>query len=262
MVELALEMSNRILVSVVWGVTVTRGEVQEEGLVGGNRVLDANPVHGAVGKVANKDVARVSGRWQSRIGVLEQRRVPLVRVAAKEAVEVLEAQAPGPLVEGPRRALHPLRHQVVLAEPRRVVAVVHERVANGSCSLGNDRGVARIPRGELRYVAHADAVVVAAGEECGPRGRAQGGGVEIVVGKAALGYAVESWRGDWHAEGAGCRKAGVISHDEQHVGSARGSLYAPRKVRFGITTLAPDHAAKARLGVREDRRTSRVLSKC
>ena len=107
-------------------------------------------------------------------------------VAAEEPVEVLEAQAPGPLVEGPARALHPLRNQVVLAEPRRVVAVVDENVADGADALGDDRGVARIARGELRDVGHAARVVIAAGQQRGPRRRAERGGVKMVVAETAF----------------------------------------------------------------------------
>jgi hypothetical protein len=58
-------------------------------------------------------------------GVAEQVRLPLVGIAADEAVEVLEAHADGPLVEGPDLAGGEGRHVVVLAEPGGGVAVVN-----------------------------------------------------------------------------------------------------------------------------------------
>jgi hypothetical protein len=127
--------------------------------------------------------------------------MPLVRIAAEEPVEVLEAQAPGPLVEGPGRTLLPFRNQV-------------ENIADGAGTLRHDRGVAWIPRGEFRDVAHADAVVVAAGEKCGPGRGTKRGGVELVVTQSALCHAIEGWRGNRTAEGTSCAEASVVGHDE------------------------------------------------
>jgi hypothetical protein len=57
----------------------------------------------------------------------------------------------------------------VLAEPRCVVTVVYENVADRTGTLGHDRSVTRVPRGELRDVAHTDALMVATGEKRGTR---------------------------------------------------------------------------------------------
>ena len=147
------------------GVAVTRREIKEEWLIGGGRVLRADPVDGAIGQIANQDVVRVVERAATPASCFRKRWVPLVGVAAEEAVEVLESHCPGPLVVGPARTLHPLRNEVVLAEPCRVVAVVDENVADRADTLGDDRGVARITRGELRDVGHPASVVVAAGQQ-------------------------------------------------------------------------------------------------
>ena len=111
------------------------------------------------------DGSSISERRQHWRCVLKQRGMPLVRIAAEEAIEILEAQTSGPLIKGPSRTLHPLWNEVVLAEPRCVVAVVHENIADRACALGHDRGVAWISRGELRDVAHTDALMVATGEQ-------------------------------------------------------------------------------------------------
>src|SRR5262245_27681327 len=109
--------------------TVAGGEVKEEGLVRGGSVLRADPVDGAISQVVDQDVVRVADRRQYRNVVLKQCRVKLVRVAAEEPVEVVETQSAGPLVVRPSGALHPLRNQVVLTEPRRVVSVVNKNAA-------------------------------------------------------------------------------------------------------------------------------------
>src|SRR5262249_52825753 len=98
----------------------------------------------------------------------------------------LEAQTPGPLIKRPSRTLHPLWNEVVLSEPRRVVAVVYENVADRARALGYDRRIPWISRGELRDVAHADALVVAAGEKRATGGRGECSGVDLVVRQAAL----------------------------------------------------------------------------
>ncbi len=62
--------------------------------------------------------------------VAEQVRLPLIGVAADEAVEVLEAHAGRPLVERPDLAGREGWRVVVLAEPRRGVAVVEQDSAD------------------------------------------------------------------------------------------------------------------------------------
>src|SRR5262245_36462537 len=99
-------------------VAVAGREVEEEGLVRGGCMLRANPIDGAISHVMDQDVVRVVGWRQNGNVVLEQRRVKLVRVAAEESVEVVEAQAAGPLVIRAAGTLHPLRHQMMFAEPR------------------------------------------------------------------------------------------------------------------------------------------------
>jgi hypothetical protein len=58
-------------------VAIAGGEVEEEGFVGGGRVLRADPVDRAIGQVVNQDVIGISKGRQDRRVVLEQRRVPL-----------------------------------------------------------------------------------------------------------------------------------------------------------------------------------------
>jgi hypothetical protein len=138
----------------------------EEGLFWSSRVLRANPVDGPIRQIVDEDVVRIAEWRQHRCRVLEQRRMKLVRIAAEEAVEVLEAQTSGPLIKWPSWTLHPLWNEVVLAKPRCVVTVVYENVADGTGTLGHNRSVAGVTRGELRDVAHPNALMVAASEKC------------------------------------------------------------------------------------------------
>ena len=68
--------------------------------------------------------------------VAEQVRLPLVGVAADEAVEILEAHAGRPLVERPDLAGREGRRVVVLAEPRGGVAVVEQDAPDRGLVLG------------------------------------------------------------------------------------------------------------------------------
>ena len=154
----------------------------------GNEIVAGVPLEGI-------DVGRVAG---------QVRRLPLVGVAAHEAVEVIEAHADGPLVEGPDGGGRlEGRRVVVLAEPRGAVAVVLQDLADGRLVPGDDAVVAGIARGLLRDDAEPGRVVVAAGDQGRPGGRAQGGGVEVGIAQPHLGDAVQGRRRDDAAEGAG-----------------------------------------------------------
>ena len=183
LVELALVLVGPLLGHVVRRVGRAGREVDEERLVGCQRLLLRDPGHRLVGHVLHEVVA-LFGRLLrlDRRGAFVQRRVPLVRLAADEAVEVLEAAAArGPGVERSDRARLPHRHFVALAELRRGVAVELQRPRERRHGVGQHRAVARRAGGDLGDAAHAGGVVVAPGQQRLPRRRAEGGGVEAVV---------------------------------------------------------------------------------
>src|SRR5262249_7465584 len=126
-------------------------------------------------------------------GVPEEVRLPLVGVAADEAIEVVEAHAGRPLVERPGRARLELRGVVVLAEPGRAVAIVLQDSADCGLVPGDDAVVAGESRGLLRDDAEARRMVVASGDDGRPRRRAQRGRVEVSVPEAVGGDLVERW---------------------------------------------------------------------
>ena len=116
-----------------------RREIDEEGFVRDQRLLLRNPGHRLVGHVLNEMIA-LFGCFLGldRIGALVERRIPLVRLAADETVEIFEtAAARRPGVERSHRARLPYRDFVAFAELRRRVAVELRVRASGEIVLGS-----------------------------------------------------------------------------------------------------------------------------
>ncbi len=162
------------------------------------RLVDARHVIDGVVRHRGDEVPRAGRLAFERVdlrGAAEEVGLPLVGVAADEAVEVLEAHPGGPLVEGTDLARRERGRVVVLAEPRRRVAVVEEHAADRRLVAADDAVVAGKARRLLGDHAEARRVVVAAGDERGARGRAQGGREHAVVAQALAGDAVHRRRG-------------------------------------------------------------------
>ena len=257
LVELALVLVDPFLRHVVRGVAGARGEVHEERLVGHQRLLLARPLDRLVGHVFREVVALLGRllRFDGG-GAFVDRRVPLVGLAADEAVEVLEAAAAGrPLVEGPERAGLPHRHLVALAELRRRVAVELERHRQRRLVLRQHRAVAGRRGRDLADAAHVHRVVVAAGEQRLAGRRAQRRGVEAVELEAALGEALGGRRVDRAAEGARRGEADVVEEHDQHVGRALGrpQRLDRRELRVRILGVVRGHADVLRIRDRKNR---------
>src|SRR5215831_1392683 len=145
---------------------------------------------------------------------------------------------------------------MVLSEPRGVVAVVHENVADRAGTLGHDGGVARVSRGELRNVAHTDALMVAAGEKRSTSRGTQCGGMELVIPQTALRQPIEGRRWNWTAEGTSCAKTSVIGHDEQDIGGTCRGTNTFWEVWRRVTCLAANDAPELGLRHGKHSRTS------
>src|SRR5207247_4492252 len=87
------------------------------------------------------------------------------RVAAEDAVDVLEAHTDRPLVERPGLGVEPARDVVVLAEPGGAVAVVPQDRADRRGVLLDDRVVAGKASRPFGDDAEMDRVMIAAGDE-------------------------------------------------------------------------------------------------
>ena len=130
-VELALELVDPLLRRLVRRMGAAGHVVDEERLVGRGGIELSHVLDRLVRHVGGQVVAGLADPGEDLGGVLEQVRRPLVGLAAHEAVEVVEAHADGPLVEGPGRAVLIARRVVVLAEPGRGVAVLLQDLADG-----------------------------------------------------------------------------------------------------------------------------------
>ena len=221
-VELPLVLVRPLLRHVVRRMRGARRVVHEERLVGRERLLLPQPVDRSVTEIL---VQRVTffGRLRGidRGGAFEQPRVVLVRLAADEAVEVLEARARRPAVERTDRAVLPHRHLVALAELRGGVAVQLEDLGQRRLVPGAQAAVARRRRRHLGDGAHADRVVVAAAEQRRPRRRAQRRRVEARVLEAAVREPLGRRRVARPAERARGAEADVVNQEDEHVGRAR-----------------------------------------
>src|ERR1022692_3435805 len=101
----------------------------------------------------------------------EQIRLPLAGVAADEAIEVVEAHAGWPLIERPGLAGRKRWRVVILAEPGGAIAVIPQDAADCRLVAGDDAVVTREAGCLLGNHAEADRVMVAPGNQGGPRRR-------------------------------------------------------------------------------------------
>ena len=255
--ELALVLVDPFLGDVMRRVGGTRREVHEERLVRQQGFLLARPRDRLVGQVFGEVVAlfRRLRRLDGRRPLIEGR-VPLVVLAADEAVEVLESTAAGrPRVERPGRARLPDRHLVALAELRRRIAVQLEGQRQRRLGVGQHRAVAGRGGRDFRDAAHADRVVIAAGEQRLPRRRAQRGRVEARVSQPALGQLLEVRGLAGTAEHAGRAVAHVVDEDHQHIGRTLRRPHVPdrRELRVRILRVIRDQTVVLDVGNRQVR---------
>ena len=153
----------------------TGGVLDEQRLGGIGLMHPRHVVDGVIGHRGHQVPAagRLALEGINLGGVTEQVRLPLVGVAAHETVEIFEAHAGGPLIEGPALAGLEGGHVVILAKPGGAVAVVLEQAADRGLIPLDDAVVAGEAGGLLRDHAKAGRVVVAAGDQGGTGGGAQ-----------------------------------------------------------------------------------------
>ena len=94
-----------------------------------------------------------------------ERWIVLMRFTLVESVKVLEPQACRPAIKWSGRTDVHLRSVVPLAEHRRGITVIAERLRDQTAALGNDAGVAWITRTAFRNHAGADRMVIASSQQ-------------------------------------------------------------------------------------------------
>ena len=252
LVELALEAIDPLLRRVVRRVRRAGRVVGDERLLRRNGMLHLQPGDRVVRHVAIEEVVLAAVRRLDRLGALGDRRRPLTRVAADEAIEVLEAETRGPQIERSRLAALPVRDVVVLAVPRGVEAVLLQDLGEGPARLRHQRVVAREAGAGLHDDAGGAGVVVATREQRRARRRAQGRGVELRVAQPLAREPVHRRGRDRPAERAGRAEADVVGQEHQDV---RGSLrrsHSDGEVLHGVSGGAPLLALERRLGPRQN----------
>ncbi len=235
----------------VRGVRAARHVIDEERLVGRDLLQLLHVMDRLVGHGRGQVPARIALEREDGRRVAEQVRLPLAGVAADEAVEVLEAHAVRPLLEGSGRGRLIEGRVVILAEPRGRVPVVPQDGADGAVLLPDDRVVARESRRDLAHHAEAGDMVIAPGDQRRARRRAERRGVEVRVTQPGLRDAIHRRGRNDAAEGARRAEPAVVGHDQQHVGCALRRHDARRPPLFRLRGLFLDHPAELRIGRRQ-----------
>ena len=184
--------------------------------------------------------------------VLEQIWLPLIGVAAHEAVEILEAHPRRPLIERPGTAVLESGGVMVLAEPGRGKAVLLQNFADRGVVYANDEIVTGITGCLLGNDSEARRMMVAPGDQRRPRRRAERCRMKLRVAQARFRNAVQGRRRDDAAKCAGNTVAGVIGHDEQDIRCALGRHNLWRPIRFGVLGVEANLPAETRSAGSED----------
>ena len=108
-------------------------------------------------------------RPRNAIAVLVEDWLVLARVPGIEAVEVVEAEAIGPSVEGSDLTGFPDRRVVVFADPGRGVPILPQYFSDSSGTFRNDAGVAVISRCRFGNAAIPSQLVISTGDQGCPR---------------------------------------------------------------------------------------------
>src|SRR4051794_14914600 len=144
------------------GVRRAGGEIEEERLLRSCLLLVLNEANRPVREVLGEVVTLLRrARRGNRSVVADQRRRPLIGVAAQEAVIALETEPERPAVERSGRAELPPRCQMPFSDGERAVSRIAQNA--GECRR-RPRNLPVVPGKPDRYVtekSHADRVMVA-----------------------------------------------------------------------------------------------------
>ncbi len=238
-VELALVLVGPLRRDVMRRVIGPRAEPGEPGPRRSRNLDVADHLDRVVRQILGEVVALLRlVRLVDQAVVLDQRRIPVVRLAPEEAVEAIPA-----LVERPvrlRRAGVGLldRHVVVLADPERAPAGLAHHLGESS-ALRRDVPVRPWEsRRGLGDAGHPVLVVVAPGQEARARWRAERRCVPLRVRQAVVGEALQGRHLDPAAVGRPGSHAGVVVEHDEDVRRPLGCLRWD--VRLPVRRRVPD----------------------
>ncbi len=206
-------------------------------------LLIANHRDRLVGEVLGEVVALLRAvRLVDEPVVLDEVRIPVVGLAAEEAVEAIETFLERPLLAAGAGGNVLLGDVVVLAQPERAEAVLLENLADGGALGGKAAVRAGKSVGTLRDAGHAVDVMVASGQKRGPGGRTQRRRVPLRVHQAVVGQLLQRRHVDLAAERRPGGQTRIVIQDDQHVRRSRGRfrLFVRTPVRFGVANIQLD----------------------
>ena len=238
-VEAASVAVRPLLEDVVRGVSRAGAVVHEPRLVGCDGLGVAHELDRLVGQILRQVVAVLGcAGLLDGVVVVDQVRVPLMRLAAQEAVEPLEPTAQRP-AGTPRGQVDLVRRgQVPLADRVGVPPLLAQDLGDQAV-LERDAGrEAREPRRSLGDARHVVAGRVAAVQQARTGRGAQGGGVEVGEAHPAVGDAAQGRRLDRPAVDIHGAVTHVVPH---HVEDVRSTLRGSRlDVRPPVGHRVPD----------------------
>ena len=214
----------------------TRREVDERRLLRRQGFLVLDPGHRLVGHVGHEVVVRVVGQFDHGRAVVQERR-PLVRLAADEAVELVEALVGRPAVEGTGDAGFPCGRLVPLAERRRGIAIEPQGFGQRRSGVRNLAGGAGQTGRHLGDEGHVHRVVVASGLERRAGRRTQRGGVEVVVAQALLCQRIQGRHRDRATERRRYAEAHVVDQHDDDIGRALRRLDLEARRHFHVARI-------------------------
>ena len=226
------------------GVHGAEGRVEKEGALGDQRNDVADHAGRTVDDVFGDVIAVLdAGRYADEMIVMRQLGVELVGLALQETVIAVETLLQRPIGEGAGGGTFAHRREMPFAGGEGRIALVAQNLRERRGAF-RDRAAHVGKAGvEIRNAAHADRVMVAAGEQAGAGRRAERGGVEAGEARARGGQRVDVGSRHGRAIAAEMRKAGVVEYDHHDVGGA-GAELRPRPPRRRFRDGATDDAVK------------------
>src|SRR5438270_713261 len=153
------------------------------------------------------------GRARNSVFVFKEDGFVLARVAGVEAVEIIEPEPAGPVIERADFAGFPRRCVVVFPDPRSCVAVLSEYFGNRPRTLRDDTGVAVVTSREFGDHACSSHMMIATCQQCGARRRAQCSRVETGIAQTVRRQLLDIGRRYTAAESTKLTEAHIVEQD-------------------------------------------------
>ncbi len=152
------------------------------------------------------------------VGIFDKAGLPLRRLACKKAVEIIEAMSGRPAIERTHRGGLIGGGVVPFADRRGLVTVIPQDLRHRGGALRNHAGVSVPIDRAFRDRAVADPLMIASGQQCSARRRADRSCMEGVVTDALVGELAQRRGIDLAAECRGLSETDIVHQDDQHIG--------------------------------------------